>query len=180
SPAVCYHTYSSMKGSKLEQGRTVTAVGKCFRYESSNMIGLERLWDFSMREIVFIGPSEWVVDRRKASIERFSGILEELGVDCTIETANDPFFVQDYATKTYYQLRGDLKFEIRMNVEPERSIAVGSFNLHDNFFGKAFDICCKEKEVDTGCTAFGLERLVFALFCQHGFEPSEWPKLMRP
>jgi len=39
--------------SELLQPRVITAMGKCFRYESSNLSGLERLWDFNMREIVF-------------------------------------------------------------------------------------------------------------------------------
>lgn len=56
SPAVCYHVYH------LYQNRTVPAFGtiygicgKCFRFESSNLSDLRRLWDFTMREVVFLG-----------------------------------------------------------------------------------------------------------------------------
>ena len=41
-------------GSSPER-RGSTAAGHCFRYESRNIRGLERLWDFTMREIIYCG-----------------------------------------------------------------------------------------------------------------------------
>lgn len=49
-PAVCLPVYRALEGTTLpEGGFTVTTVGKAFRYESNNLGGIHRLWDFSMR-----------------------------------------------------------------------------------------------------------------------------------
>jgi seryl-tRNA synthetase len=186
SPAVCYHCYRSLEGQKLEGGpRVVTTCGKCFRYESTNITGLDRLWDFTMREVIFVGSESEVSSRRERGIEKVQAQLDRWDLEATIETANDPFFSAAYATKTYYQVRSDLKFECRLTIEPgaqgeARTLACGSFNLHENFFGKTFSITASDGQpAFTGCVAWGLERWVLACFTQHGFEPSSWPEAVR-
>jgi seryl-tRNA synthetase len=184
SPAVCYHCYRAREGSTLDDCNVVTCVGKCFRYESTNITGLDRLWDFTMREVVFVGTEEQVSSRRKRGIDLVMEQLERFDLEVQIETANDPFFSAAYATKTYYQVRSDLKYEVRLSVEPDergpRSIACGSFNLHEDFFGKTFSITASDgKPAFTGCVAWGLERWVLACFTQHGFDPSRWPADVR-
>ncbi len=185
TPAVCYHAYQSLEGEKLRAGRVLTSVGKCFRYESKNMTGLDRLWDFTMREIIFIGNETWVNAQRQAAIDAVRAQMEEWDLEGTIETANDPFFPAAYASKTYWQVRGDLKFELRLTIEPKpdgemRSLAVGSFNLHENFFGNTFDITADDgAPAFTGCVGWGLERWVLAAFTQHGFDAADWPSRLR-
>ncbi len=186
SPAVCYHCYRGLEGTNLKGGpNVVTTVGKCFRYESTNITGLDRLWDFTMREVILVGTEEEVSTRREKGIELVKAQIEKFDLQAEIESANDPFFSAAYATKTYAQLRGDLKFELRLSVEPgpngeARSLACGSFNLHDNFFGRTFTINAQNGEpAFTGCIAWGLERWVLACFTQHGFEASGWPEAIR-
>lgn len=186
NPAVCYHCYQAMSGEKLtSEGRCVTAVGRCFRYESKNIVGLDRAWDFTMREIIFVGTEAYVTNNRQKGMEAQLEQVKEWDLDCVFETANDPFFSAAYATKTYWQVRNDLKFEMRLNVEPgpdgaARTIACASANLHENFFGKTFEIGGSDgNPVSTGCAAWGLERLVLALFTQHGFDKERWPESLR-
>ena len=82
-------------------------------------------------------------------------------------------------------MRSDLKFELRLAIEPDatsapRSLACGSFNLHENFFGKTFDITAADGEpAFTGCVGWGLDRWVLACFTQHGYDPSGWPEWLR-
>ncbi len=186
SPAVCYHCYRSLENSSLKGGpHVVTTVGKCFRYESTNLTGLDRLWDFTMREVIFVGSEEEVTTRRQKGIELVKRQIDKWDLEAEIESANDPFFSAAYATKTYYQVRSDLKFELRLTVEPgaqgeARTLACGSFNLHENFFGKTFTIDASDgRPAFTGCVAWGLERWVLACFTQHGFEASLWPEAVR-
>lgn len=184
-PATCYHCYQGLEGKTLPgDGAAFTAVGKCFRYESKNTVGLDRLWDFTMREIIFVGTEGWVNQNRERSMELVVGQLGEWDVDVEIETANDPFFASMYAQKTFWQMRGDLKYEIRLAIEPDaegrgRRLACGSFNLHENFFGQTFSITAGGEPAYTGCTAFGIERWVLAMFTQHGFEAGRWPGSLR-
>jgi len=185
TPAVCYHTYQSLQGRRLTGvGYAVTSMGRCFRYESKNITGLDRLWDFGMREIVFVGTEKWVVTQRERAIREVAEQVAEWDLDCVVETANDPFFPTVHTNKAYWQMRADLKFELRLGVEAAeglpRTLACGSFNLHENFFGKTFDISTADGEpAFTGCVAWGLERWVLAAFTQHGYEPARWPASIR-
>jgi seryl-tRNA synthetase len=186
TPATCYHCYQSLEGRTIAApGRAFTAVGRCARYESTNMTGLDRLWEFTMREIVFVGAEGWVAERRREAIAAVIEMLAEWDIECSIETANDPFFAPMYATKTFWQSQGDLKYEMRLTVAPHadgqpRTISAGSFNLHEGFFGTTFKIALDDgAPVFTGCTAFGVERWVLAFFTQHGLEPDRWPTSLR-
>jgi len=81
SPAVCYHWYFMLADQQLKEDHLVsTAVGNCFRYESSNLTSLERLWNFTMREIIFIGHGEYVLEQREIGRQRMTRVLEELGL----------------------------------------------------------------------------------------------------
>lgn len=175
SPAVCYHTYGSMaamtSGDTDEGLRTVTAVGRCFRYESKNLTALDRLWEFSMREIVFVGEKRHVLDARQRAVDTVWRLVEILDLHATLETASDPFFATDFRSLRFFQLANELKYELRLPVEPNRSIAAASFNYHESFFGDGFAIRTAEgAAAHTGCAAFGLERLVFAALAQIGAE----------
>jgi seryl-tRNA synthetase len=186
APAVCYHLYQSLEGATLDaHGVCVTSCGKCFRYESKNLTGLDRLWDFTMREVIWVGTESQVAARRKDAIDAVAAQAAAWDLDAVIETANDPFFPTVHATKTWWQVRSDLKFELRLAVEPApdgsaRTIAAGSFNLHENFFGKTFTITAGDgAPAFTGCAGWGLERWVLACFTQHGYEPARWPEALR-
>lgn len=173
SPAVCYHTYGALMNDRFDVGadglKVFTAMGRCFRYESKNITDLDRLWEFSMREIVFVGEKEKVLKARRQSLELIWRLVERLDLTATVETASDPFFATDFKSLRYFQLANDLKYELLLPVDAEKSIAAASFNYHENFFGSRFDISTVNGEpVHTGCAAFGLERLVYACLAQIG------------
>jgi len=176
TPATCYHCYQGLEGKTLDESSVFTAIGRCARYESTNMIGLDRLWDFSMREIILVGEEDWVTENRQRGIDAFCQLVEELDLECVLETANDPFFAPIYANKSYWQSSAGLKFEGRFPIEKrddgsKRTISCSSFNLHQDFFGNTFNISLKNgAPVFSGCVAFGIDRLVLAYFAQHGVE----------
>jgi seryl-tRNA synthetase len=182
SPAVCYHAYH------LNHDRIIPATGlvygvcgKCFRYESSNMSGLRRLWDFTMREVVFLGGRDQVLRDRERSIDMMGQLLERHCLAGEIRTASDPFFVApDAIAKTYFQLSSDTKYEISLLLPESERLAVGSHNYHTDFFGRAFDV---EVEgvgpMHSVCVAFGLERWVYAFLTQHGPDATHWPDAVR-
>jgi len=182
SPAVCYHVYHLCQNTTIpKSGRTYSIEGKCFRYESSNMESLRRLWDFTMSEIVFLGTREGVMRQRERAIAVVSRFLEQHEIAAEIRTASDPFFVApDTAAKTYFQLNSETKFEISLMLPDDVRIAAGSFNYHTDFFGRAFN-CDVEGEgpMHSVCVAFGLERWVYAFIAQHGDDPAHWPAIMR-
>ena len=182
SPAVCYHTYYLNRDKILpESGLTYGVCGKCFRYESSNMSDLRRLWDFTMREVVFLGFREHVLERRTETIDWMSKMLVEHELAGEIRTASDPFFVApDAVSKTYFQLSSETKFEVSLLLPNDERLAVGSHNYHSDFFGKAFNTNIENHgAMHSVCMAFGLERWVYAFLQQHGEEIERWPAVVR-
>lgn len=177
SPSVCFHLYRWLSETSLKDPLAVTALGKCFRYESSNLNGLERLWDFTMREVIFVGSSDYVLTQRDAAVQLTVALLNRLGIAYEISTATDPFFVDSYAVQAAFQQGFDLKFEVLAPLPYSgRKLAVGSFNYHQDFFGRSFDITWTGTPAHTSCVGFGLERLALAFIAQHGFDESRWPR----
>ena len=183
TPALCYHVYHMYENQTIPAGGTVHGVfGKCFRYESTNMMDLRRLWDFSMREVVFIGGRTEVLTARDQSIESMAAILEDHRIAAEIRTASDPFFVAPDATaKTYFQLTSEAKFEVAAYLAHGERLAISSHNYHSDFFGRVFavNVANDGGPMHSVCIGFGLERWVYAFLQQHGTDPSRWPDAMR-
>jgi seryl-tRNA synthetase len=182
SPAVCYHTYALNKGLTLpEEGLAYSVVGKCFRFEGTNLADLRRLWDFTMREVVFLGYRENVLDIRTRSMDKMAEFIEAHELAGEIRTASDPFFIApDAGAKTYFQLSSETKFEVALLLPDGAKLAVGSHNHHSDFFGRAFDINIEgHGAMHSMCVAFGLERWVYAFVQQHGINVAEWPEPIR-
>ena len=176
NPAVCYHCYASVENSTIAgEGFVVTAKSRCHRYEAGNHRSLARLLDFTMREVIYVGKPEFVKGERKRGIELVRELVERWGLACWMETANDPFFTNDFEVKAAFQRQNEMKYELRMPLS-SGSLAVASSNFHSVTFGKAFNILAGTRPACTGCTAFGLERWVFAVFSQVGLDPEGWPK----
>ncbi|GAA2990765.1 hypothetical protein [Kitasatospora sp. NPDC006786] len=182
-PTMCYHTFNQYSDRTLEAGRlhVVTSRGKSFRFEAAYATSLERLWDFTIREMVFMGSREDVLDSRERFMRKVFVFVEELGLSGFCEVGNDPFFCgADTSERIWSQRLMELKYELRLHVAPGRTIAVGSFNFHDDLFGKAFGIDHGANgPARSGCVGFGLERLVYAFLCQYGLDTAAWPAQVR-
>ncbi len=180
SPAVCYHLYFTFADRTLPADHlAATAVGNCFRYESSNLVSLERLWNFTMREVIFMGSKEYVLDNRETARKRMVTRFSELGFAYRVESANDPFFIGEFK-QAAFQTAFQLKYEIRAALPFKNStLAVGSYNYHQDFFGRSLNIKLSDGSmVHTGCAAFGLERMAYAFLVQFGLDPRDWPMVI--
>jgi hypothetical protein len=52
---------------------------------------------------------------------------------------------------------------------------VGSYNYHQDFFGRHLNITLPDDSfVHTGCVAFGLERMALAYVAQFGLDSKNW------
>jgi seryl-tRNA synthetase len=178
SPAVCYHLYFGLADQNLSEGQVVaTAVGNCFRYEAINLTSLERMWNFTMREVIFVGSRDFVLESRETARLRMRRVFEEIGLAYRVESANDPFFIGEFSKQSAFQTAFQLKFEIRASLPYKgNTLAVGSYNYHQDFFGRNLNITLPNgTPAHTGCVAFGLERMAFAFLAQYGLNPHEWP-----
>ena len=182
SPAVCYHLYFALADQPLPGGKVVAAaVGNCFRYESSNLTSLERLWNFTMREVIFVGDKEFVLHNREQARLHMQNVFAEIGLAYRVESANDPFFIGEFRKQAAFQSAFQLKYEIRASLPFKAStLAVGSYNYHQDFFGRHLNISLPDgAPAHTGCVAFGLERIAFAFLAQFGLDQQGWPEIVR-
>lgn len=184
NPAACFPCYPSLKGKVLAEGQCFTWMGRVFRYESRNINGLDRLYEFNVRELVFAGDEVYVRDCRSKALPIVEELASFVDLDCRIQTATDPFFATVSAAKKFWQAAQEVKNEIKIPVldgaGKQKLLACGSINLHGNFFGTRFDIKCSDGQpVQTGCVGLGIERWVLAAFTQHGFDQRRWPQAVR-
>ncbi|MGQ0642001.1 MAG: hypothetical protein ACT4P6_14720 [Gemmatimonadaceae bacterium] len=182
TPAVCFHCYPQWRGRTLPaKAVVITARGRCCRYEQEWLAPLERLRDFSMREIIVLGARDEVESARQSLMTRAQELVTRLDLDAHIEPANDPFYGSAADGKRLLQRAGALKYELRLPLDrEERAVAVASFNHHADHFGRAFDIHLTSAEsAHSGCVALGLERWVLAFLAQYGLDERNWPAEVR-
>ena len=178
SPTVCYHVYDALSDREIPVGGLkLTATGTCYRWESSNLSHLRRLWEFTMRELVVVGDKDLVLQTRERALAATLELCARFQLDGWVENANDPFFSNDAATKSAYQKGYGMKWELRLPVDGAgASIAVASFNNMQRTFGDTCAIRLADGGAAfSGCIGWGLERWVYAILAQRGLDPERWP-----
>jgi seryl-tRNA synthetase len=176
NPAVCYHVYAAFAGQVIGTRKLITAQAGCWRHEGARHESLERGWAFTMREVVCIGSESDARDFLRRSTECASQLANALGIEATIARATDPFFAPTARAKQLLQQMKELKHELLLPIGANRTTAAASFNLHDTFFGEAFDIHLADgRPATTACLAFGIERWTLAFLTAHGPDASRWP-----
>ncbi len=179
NPAACYPIYPTMTGTLPDKGRLITMFQWVYRHEPSNEP--TRMQSFRVREFVKAGNPEEVVAWRDMSCKRGEQLLLDLELPAKAEVAADPFFGGGGKVLQAGQIEQKLKFEVVIPViSKEKPTACCSFNYHQDKFGSIYGIrTASDQAAHTACLGFGLERCVFALFKQHGFDPKKWPGNVR-
>lgn len=172
NPAICMHSYIQHQDSSVDENNpiVITAKGKCKRNEHAGFHSLERLLDFTMREIIFMGSEKFVLSKRNEYMEKGKQLIEGLQLEGNITVSNDPFFKKEDKTKAAFQRKFKLKYELNLkNKDNGHEVAVASFNYHNINFSKAYNISLADSRLaHTACIAFGLERLAFTYITQVG------------
>ena len=166
-PAACLHCYADLADRKLDGSPMLFALrNRCARGDETLDAEHGRLREFSMREIVVVGTAEEADRARRALMRRTQTYLTRLDLSATIEIATDPFHIAADRGKLAVQRLRALKYELRLPLAGE-TIAVASFNYHEDHFGRVFGISLPDgSPAHTACVAFGLERWELALRAQ--------------
>jgi len=170
TPAACYHFYVLFQDRCLERPADLTTVATCFRREAYYR-PLQRQWNFTMREIVRLGTAEEVDEFLECFRERCRRLFLQIGLSIEWRPASDAFFDPPRNPRALAQRLDPLKTEMVFGGE----LAIGSLNVHRNFFGETFGINRGDQPVSSGCVAFGLERWLYALLCRFGPDDRTWP-----
>lgn len=174
-PAVCYHVYAALAGSRIEQSRHVAVGGTCWRREAEYQ-PLERAWSFTMREQVCVGTAAEVEAFRQRGSADAVAFARQLGLEPRIAAAEDPFFAPSTRGRALLQRIKALKQELLLPLGGGREVAAASFNNHEQFFGRSFDIQLADgTAAASACAAYGVERWLLAYLVQHGTLVAEWP-----
>ena len=161
TPAACLHIYPMLEDQDLKE-RVITTKARVYRYEDEIFDGKTRLWDFTVREIVFIGSGDYVSDCLEHMKSTTLDYLSSIGLSTEICSATDNFYPnKKNSIKQNLQLSNSLKFELLVQVNSS-AVAISSFNFHDTHFSKPFHFD-KNGKIVTGCVGYGLERWVAAL-----------------
>ncbi len=181
TPAACYPVYPAVaaRGPVPEGGVTVDAGGAyVFRHEPSE--DPARLQMFHQHEMVRIGEPDTVVGWRQDWRDRSMELLRGLGLDVRFDVASDPFFGRSGRLLARSQRAQALKFELLVPIAGPERTAVASFNYHQDHFSRAFGLeLAGGGLAHTACLGFGHERIVLALFRQHGLDLALWPTEVR-
>ncbi len=182
-PCVCYHCYDEL--TELKPGPTVmTMKGRCFRHEIQWKLNSFRRNEFVMREIVFIGPDDFVESKRINIMDQIWDVFCEIGLYGQVVTARDPFFhYDDMKTKGAVQLMADAKYELEYQSHSGKTSSIASFNNCQDTLCEKFSIRDSEtdKFLHSGCVAFGIDRWRSAIIEEFGNNPKDWPtKLLNP
>lgn len=176
--AACVPVYDMLSGAvvKNDKPSVFLVKGRCFRNEADNIFELARLNEFTMKEYVFVGTPDQCYEYVSRAKKLWQFWIDNLGINCKIDTANDSFFASNYRKLKLFQILGDSKQEFKWFLpDSEKYIACASANFHRTHFTKPYDIRNEEGSYcNSACFAFGIERLAYAFLCQNGLEPEKW------
>lgn len=178
SPSACFHTYLDYQEQILDSEKIITFTQNVFRNEGRfNFSERGRFRDYHVREIVFMGSSNFVNATRSKIIEKTIEFVKSIGFDYCLVTASDSFIIPKLQKYKNIQKLEKTKYELRLNIDPENDISVASFNIHGTAFTEPFNISVKDVEKTvTGCVGYGIERWVYAFLSQFGDDEKNWPK----
>jgi len=181
TPAACYPLYPTVakRGALPDDGALFDLQSYCFRHEPSKDPARQQL--FRMREYVCMGSEKHVTDFRQSWMDRGVEMMKAVGLDVTIDVANDPFFGRAGKMLANNQRDQNLKFELLIPITSAiKPTACMSFNYHQDAFGTKWGLNFADGSVvHTACVGFGLERIALALFHTHGLDVKEWPESVR-
>jgi seryl-tRNA synthetase len=181
SPAACYPVYPMVAAHRAIPPSSLMfdVTSYCFRREESHELTYLRA--FRMREYVCIGTDEQVLAFRARLMRSAEDLARQLELPYQLGAASDPFFGKAGRLTALMQVEQELKFELTVPVHSvERPTACMSFNYHRDHFGKTWSLRTAAGEIArSACVAFGMERIVLALFATHGLDQSKWPASVR-
>lgn len=155
--AACYNVYLYFENQTLNEDKCINTQSFCFRNEE--YYNSERMYAFTMQEIVFLGSKDASLDHIKYNKELILEFASHLGLEVTVENADDPFFNKS-ASRTIMQSL----FPTKQEILTQGKLAISSVNYHRNFFGERANIkTAKDEFCYTDCVAFGIDRWMYAL-----------------
>jgi threonyl-tRNA synthetase len=158
APASCHGVYHHHAGTTLTAPRASHVRGSVFRNEAS-FTPLRRQRQFTMDEIVCLASPDEVQSFLDRTRGRLTELFESWGLRFEWQVATDPFY-REMDPAALIQKLIPVKLEAVLEGD---DLAIASVNVHNQHFGEAFDITVSGETASSGCTAVGVERVMWAL-----------------
>ncbi|MBD3351971.1 MAG: serine--tRNA ligase, partial [Candidatus Lokiarchaeota archaeon] len=185
APAQCEPFYQFFSKQILEKDalpiKFCDYSGYTYRNEGGGTGGLERVSEFQRIETVYLGTPEMVEEIADKTQDAFTTVCDGLGLEWFVEVGDDPFYLsgRKYDDKEL-QYPKIFKREIRVKTQKDESISIGSVNVHGTHFVDGFKIKNNfHGDLWTGCTGFGVSRMVFVFLLYNGLDPKKWPEVVK-
>ena len=167
TPAACIHIYPMLKRER-EINACYTTKERVYRYENGEFEHPERLWEFTVREMVFVGSTKYVLSKLTLIKNKALSFAKTIDTNAELRSACDLFYPsKENNVQRRLQLANHAKDELLLSLDG-RKIAVASFNYHGSHFSKAFDFD-EQGNIVTGCIGFGLERRILCCYSNSNY-----------
>lgn len=161
TPAACLHLYPMIEKLQPNNNLNVTTRARVYRYEGNRYNEIGRLWDYTVREFVFVGSVEYVREMLEKMMEKTLEYAKRIAPASKLVSSSDIFFrCKRNEIKKKLQIANEKKFEVIIPIDGE-DVAVASFNYHGNHFSMPFHFD-QQGSIVSGCVGFGIERWVLA------------------
>ncbi|MDE9453248.1 aminoacyl--tRNA ligase-related protein [Xenorhabdus bovienii] len=171
--APCLKIYLLNENKNISQNLIYSTRGICFRNESKEKYGFERMEAFNQRELIFIGDKKFVQQMIEKTMKEFTNFINKLNVFATPVPAKDPFFMNPQK-RSIYDINEVIKTEFRAPLNNDnKSISVSSLDYHGTFFGQQCHIKKEGITAYSACFGIGIERLLWTYLTQNGFKSLE-------
>jgi len=157
TPSACLHIYPMFEGKKMKENEVITTKARVYRCEKDGFEEMTRLWDFSVREFVFIGSEDFVRQHLEDMKEKALNFAQKITKASQIVVAHDHFYKgKRNDIKAKIQMKNEQKFELKIPIA-NKEVSVASFNFHGDHFSTPFKFD-NQREFVSGCVGFGLDR----------------------
>ncbi len=160
SPSACLHFYPLLENQKISE-KIMTTLTQVYRYEEADFSERSRLWEFNVREMVFVGSNDYVSEMLTLVLGKALDFAKTIDTEAYVRVASDIFYPnRTNEIKGLIQKKNKLKQELVMHIDGHE-VAVASFNHHHNHFSKPFNFQ-GDGTIVSGCVGFGMERWISA------------------
>lgn len=162
--------------------------GFSFRYEAGGIKGLERFNQFTRIELAWLAQPEECAHIRDKVIERYQKFFDKT-LDLEVRAVEvTPVWMAHagaaQAQGTAQKVPGTIDLEAYMPFRGHRDtcewLEIGNASVNFAKYVEWYGV--KEKqdnEIWFGCSGQGIERILFSIISQKGFDPANWPKAIQ-
>jgi seryl-tRNA synthetase len=162
-------------------------TGFSFRWEAGGIKGLERFNQFTRIELSWLAQPDECAAIRDQVIERYRHLFDKL-LDLEVRAAEvtPVWMAHSGAQPSEKEARvpATIDLEAYMPFRGHREkcewLEIGNSSVNFSKYLEWYGVKEKqERELWFGCSGQGIERIVFSLLAQKGFDPDKWPKALR-